>query len=100
MARFAALASLFVGGWLGSVVAASGQDPVQMVELAEPAVARITVTNLMKGQILTPAVFITHNDQTPPLFVPGQPASQELAALALPCSQTGDWTREGRFWYP
>ena len=48
----------------------------------EPAVATITVTNLMKGQILTPAVYITHNPEAPPLFVPGEAASSELASLA------------------
>ena len=48
----------------------------------EPAVAAITVTNLMKGQILTPAVYITHSPEAPPLFVPGEAASSELAALA------------------
>lgn len=48
----------------------------------EPAVATITVTNLAKGQILTPAVFYTHNAEAPPLFVPGDPASLELASLA------------------
>lgn len=55
----------------------------------EPAVATITVTNLMKGQILTPAVFITHNAEMPPLFVPGQASSPELAALAEQGSTLG-----------
>ncbi len=49
---------------------------------AEPAIATVTVVNLMKGQILTPAVLITHDSTAPPLFVPGEPASSELAALA------------------
>ena len=48
----------------------------------EPAVATVTVTNLAKGQILTPAVFYTHSPEAPPLFVPGEPASLELASLA------------------
>ena len=47
-----------------------------------PAVATITVVNLTKGQILTPAVFITHSDEAVPLFVPGEPSSAELASLA------------------
>ena len=47
-----------------------------------PAVATVTVINLAKGQILTPAVFYTHNPEAPPLFVPGEPASLELASLA------------------
>ncbi len=55
---------------------------VQNTPAVEPAVATITVTNLTKGQILTPAVFITHSAEAPALFVPGEPASTELAALA------------------
>lgn len=51
-------------------------------EVVPPAVATVTVTNLAKGQILTPTVFYTHNPEAPPLFVPGQPASLELASLA------------------
>lgn len=47
-----------------------------------PAVATITVINLAKGQILTPAVFYTHSPEAPPLFEPGKPASVELASLA------------------
>lgn len=45
--------------------------------------------NLTKGQILTPAVFITHDATAPPLFVPGEPASAELAALAEVGSTSG-----------
>lgn len=47
-----------------------------------PAVATVTVTNLAKGQILTPTVFYTHSPDAPPLFVPGEPASSELATVA------------------
>ena len=55
----------------------------------EPAIAIITVTNLTKGQILTPAVVITHSADAPPLFVPGEAASTELAALAELGSTSG-----------
>ena len=55
----------------------------------EPAVATITVTNLAKGQILTPAVFYSHSPEAPPLFVPGKPASLELATLAETGGTTG-----------
>ena len=41
----------------------------------------ITVTNLTRGQILTPPVVISHN-QDFSLFTPGAPASSELATLA------------------
>ncbi|MCY4187511.1 MAG: spondin domain-containing protein [Bryobacterales bacterium] len=63
--------------------------PAAETPAAEPAIARVTVTNLMKGQILTPAVFITHNADAAPLFVPGRPASRELAALAEQGSTSG-----------
>lgn len=49
---------------------------------AASAVATVTVTNLTKNQILTPTVFYTHSSAAPPLFVPGEPASPELARLA------------------
>ena len=77
-ALFAACATI---NWAGTVTSLPAQ---QMPETpaVESAVATITVTNLAKGQILTPAVFITHSAEAPPLFVPGQPASSELAALA------------------
>ena len=68
--------------WTGAGNELSAQD-------AEPAIATITVTNLMKGQILTPAVFITHSPETPPMFVPGEPAGIELAALAEQGSTIG-----------
>ena len=58
-------------------------------ELADPAVATVEITNLTKGQILTPAVFITHGPDSAPLFVPGQPASRELAAIAEQGSTIG-----------
>ena len=66
--------------WAGTANNLSAQE-VQEEEV-EPAIATITVTNLMKGQILTPAVFITHNSEAPPLFVPGRAASSELSSLA------------------
>ena len=71
---------------VGLTPAGRAQEPAApaVPELAEPepAVATVTVTNLMKGQILTPAVFATHGGDAPPLFVPGQPASSQLAAMA------------------
>jgi hypothetical protein len=42
---------------------------------------KITVTNLTKGQILSPPVVIAH-DATFTLFTPGQPSSAGLAKLA------------------
>ena len=82
MCRQVSLAVLAVALAPVAGLPAFGQDSQPGIQEPEPAVARVTVTNLMKGQILTPAVFFSHNAQAPPLFVPGQPASPELAALA------------------
>lgn len=81
MKRFAVVAVFAALHWAGTANHLSAQE-VQNDEEVEPAVATITVTNLMKGQILTPAVFITHSAEAPALFVPGQRASTELSSLA------------------
>ena len=79
--RFLGLATsgavLATGLAIGSARPAAAQEAG-----AAPAVAKVTVTNLAKGQILTPTVFYTHSPDAPPLFVPGEPASPELARLA------------------
>ncbi len=43
---------------------------------------RVSVTNITKGQILSPIVVATHVRQAPPLWSMGQPASDELAQVA------------------
>jgi hypothetical protein len=43
---------------------------------------KVTVTNITKGQILSPSVVATHNNRAAPLFELGEPASDELAMLA------------------
>ncbi|MBI3606894.1 MAG: spondin domain-containing protein [Nitrospirae bacterium] len=41
----------------------------------------VTITNLTRGQVLTPPVVVAHNPEFV-LFTPGTPASSELATLA------------------
>ena len=41
----------------------------------------VTITNLTRGQVITPPVVIVHNEKFR-LFVPGEPATPELAASA------------------
>ncbi len=41
----------------------------------------VTITNLTRGQVLTPPVVVSHNSEFV-LFTPGAPAGSELAALA------------------
>ncbi|MEE8143570.1 MAG: spondin domain-containing protein [Planctomycetota bacterium] len=42
----------------------------------------VTITNLTRGQIFSPAVVATHKRQLQPLFTLGSPASDELVAIA------------------
>ena len=42
----------------------------------------VTVTNLTKGQIMSPPVVATHDRIMDPLFVLGSPVSAELAGVA------------------
>ena len=75
MKQFAAFTAL-------AAVLSAGSGNLSRAQDVESAVATIKVTNLMKGQILTPTVFITHNAETPPVFVPGEAASTELSSVA------------------
>jgi hypothetical protein len=43
---------------------------------------KVTVTNITRGQILSPAIVATHSDSLAPLFTLGEPAGAELAAVA------------------
>ena len=42
----------------------------------------VTITNMTRGQILSPPVVATHTGRAAPLFAVGEPASPALAALA------------------
>ena len=43
---------------------------------------RVTITNLTKGQPISPVLVATHNRRLDPLFTLGEPASDALAAVA------------------
>ena len=49
--------------------------------VAETKEYEVTITNLTKGQVLTPALIIAHNGKFN-LFTPGKKASSQLATLA------------------
>ena len=49
---------------------------------AQTSTLTVSVTNITKGQILSPVVVVTHRPGAAPLFVPGKPASDELAMVA------------------
>ncbi len=42
----------------------------------------VTITNITKGQIISPAVVATHRSSLDPIFTLGSPASDELAQVA------------------
>jgi hypothetical protein len=42
----------------------------------------VSITNLTKGQIISPAVVASHSEDAEPLYVLGHPASAELAKVA------------------
>ena len=68
----AALAVLCAGQ--GGIAAASEDDRGITFE--------VVVTNLTRGQIISPAVVATHTRELDPLFVLGLPASDELVGVA------------------
>ncbi len=69
----AAVAAAIVGGRLRD--AAAHRPP-------PPILFEVTVTNITRGQVLSPPVVATHSARLEPLFVEGEPASSELAAIA------------------
>ena len=79
LAVIAALATLSVG-----VVAGKSRDGSSGGINYE-----VSVTNLMPGQILSPVILATHTKDNPALFTLGQPASDELAAMAEDADTSG-----------
>jgi len=49
----------------------------------------VKITNLTRGQPLSPVVVATHTGKLPALFVVGSPASEELAAVAEDADNSG-----------
>ena len=68
----ASLAALSVG-----ILSVAAHDPAE-----DRAKFEVTITNLTKGQIFSPAVVATHNREFSPLFELGSAASSELAMVA------------------
>lgn len=50
--------------------------------LAGPPKIEVTITNLTRGQILSPALVVLHEPGLSPMFTLGQPAGDEIAAIA------------------
>ena len=68
------------------VLSADGQDEQMMVEMS--------ITNLTKGQVMSPVFVARHNGYADPLYTLGEPASASLARMAEDADATGllsDW---------
>ena len=80
-----ALLALFAGG----VLSADGQHDEMMVE--------VSVTNLTRGQILSPVFVARHDAGAEPLYALGQESSDSLAKMAEDADASGllaDWDPE------
>lgn len=70
----AALTALSVG-----ILTASADNDVKK---SSSMMYRVSITNLTKGQPISPVLVATHNKNLDPLFTLGEPASDALAAVA------------------
>ena len=80
-----ALLALLAGG----ILSADGHDEEMMVE--------VSITNLTRGQILSPAFVARHDSGAGSLYALGQPASEAMAKMAEDADATGlmaDWDPE------
>jgi hypothetical protein len=65
-----------------SAVAAVGITHSTTVSADGGGWVEVTVTNLTRGQVLSPPVVATHSSRLGPLFVLGEPASEEIRWIA------------------
>lgn len=80
-----ALLALLAGG----ILSADGHDEEMMVE--------VSITNLTRGQILSPVFVARHDSAAGSLYALGQPASEAMAKMAEDADATGlmaDWHPE------
>jgi hypothetical protein len=73
----AALTVVAIAGTFAYSTVASGDSDRSRSQNYE-----VSITNITKSQILSPAVVATHSDRFTPLFTLGSPASAELAGVA------------------
>ena len=69
-----------------------------MTEHGDQVMVTLSITNLMRGQILSPVFIARHGQDADPLYTLGQPASTSLAKLAKDADASGlltDWSPEG-----
>ncbi|MEZ5364694.1 MAG: spondin domain-containing protein [Bryobacterales bacterium] len=68
------LRNLFAAGLLSAALAFA-QGP-------GGTIYKVSITNITKGQIISPVIVATHTDTAPPLWEVGSPASDELRMVA------------------
>ena len=69
-----------------------------MPEHSGPVMVTLSITNLTRGQILSPVFVARHSGDASPLYTLGQPASDSLAMMAEDADASGlvaDWSPEG-----
>ena len=69
-----------------------------MPEHSDRVMVTLSITNLMRGQILSPVFIARHGPDADPLYTLGQPASSSLAMMAEDADASGllsDWSPEG-----
>ncbi len=84
MNRKRIVGSAIVVGSLGLVgLAALEADHRQIMRPESPSFGiEVSITNITRGQIFSPAIIYAHSSDMMPLFTLGAPASDELAAVA------------------
>ena len=73
-------------------------DSMMVMPHSNGAKVTLSITNLTRGQILSPVFIARHGHDAGPLYTLGQPASESLAKVAEDADASGllsDWSPEG-----
>ena len=76
-----------------------GTDSMVMIPKPTDKLVTLSITNLTRGQILSPVFIARHGEDAGPLYTLGHPASESLAKMAEDADASGllaDWTPEGK----
>ena len=76
-----------------------GSDAAMTMAHSDQLMVTLSITNLSRGQILSPVFIARHGQDAGPLYTLGHPASESLAKMAEDADASGllaDWTPEGK----
>lgn len=76
----------------------AGLDAMAMMPKPSDKMVTLSITNLTRGQILSPVFIARHDKYAGPLYTLGRPASESLAKMAEDADASGllaDWSPEG-----